>query len=112
MPFITVKIPKKELEMDIEKLAEAIAEKAGIKLDRVNLMIEYFDGKTLIRGHRKDYPLVQIASGDGNGLEFLQNIIRSSAYSVEDQLGLPRNSVTAYFNVVKDKCIFKDGKFK
>jgi phenylpyruvate tautomerase PptA (4-oxalocrotonate tautomerase family) len=112
MPFITVKIPKKEMKLDVEKLGKDISQKANLELGRVNLMIEYFDKDTMYKGAGNDYPAVHLAAGAGNGQDFIQNLAKTTANLVEEQLGLPENSIPAYCHPIEKGYLLFNGEFR
>jgi|LGOV01.1.fsa_nt_gb phenylpyruvate tautomerase PptA (4-oxalocrotonate tautomerase family) len=112
MPFITVKVPKKEMKLDVAKLGKDISEKANLEIHRVNLMVEYFDKDTMFKGAGNDYPAVHLAAGAGNGLEFIQNLAKTTANLVEEQLGLPENSMFAYCHPIEKGYLLVGGEFR
>ena len=112
MPFITVKVPRKEMQLDIEKLGNDISKKTNLEIGRVNLIIEYHDKNTFFKGAENDYPAVHLAAGAGNGEEFIQNLAKATANLVEEQLELPENSVFAYCHPIEKGYLMVNGEFR
>jgi phenylpyruvate tautomerase PptA (4-oxalocrotonate tautomerase family) len=112
MPFITVKVPKKEMKLDIAKLGNDISEKANLEIHRVNLMVDYYDEDTFFKGADNDYPVVHLAASAGNGIDFIQNLAKTTATLVEEQLELPANSVFAYCHPIEKGYLIVNGEFR
>lgn len=112
MPFITIKVPKKEMKLDAQKLGKNISEKANLEIHRVNLIIEYHDNDTFFKGANNDYPIVHLAAGAGNGQEFIQTLAKATANLVEKELKLAENSVLAYCHPIEQGFLLVNGEFK
>ena len=94
MPFVTIKIPNKKYELDIEKLGQDISLQTPLELTRVNVILTLMDKETFFRGNASDYPIVIVEAGAGNGKNFIQKLLQVSTRLVEKQLNLPENSIT------------------
>lgn len=109
MPYITVKLPKEEYKIDIVKLAKDISEKADLEMNRINLILEYFNKDTFYKGIGNDFPAVHIEAGSRNGKEFIQNLMKVTVQLVEEQLNLEKNCITGYSHPIEEGYLFLRG---
>ena len=66
MPCIVIKAKKTDIQADISGLARELSEKTGINMERINIIVDYFDISEAFIGSNKDQLIITLWISETN----------------------------------------------
>jgi phenylpyruvate tautomerase PptA (4-oxalocrotonate tautomerase family) len=112
MPCIVIRAKKTETKADIGGLARELSEKTGIGIERINIIVDYFDPTDAFIGSNKDQLIITIWISETNEPGLIKSLSQTIAALAERYFGKEANSTAVMCNLVREGYMFINNQFK
>jgi len=112
MPCIVIKAKKTDNKVDINGLARDISGKTGISIERINIIVDYFDASEAFIGSNKDYLIITLWISETNEQSFIRFLAQTIAASAEKYFGKEANTAAMMCNLIRDGYMFLNNQFR
>jgi len=101
MPCIVIRANKTDTMPDISGLARELSEKTGISIERINIIVDYFDISEAFIGSNKDHLIITLWISETNDQSFIRFLAQSIAESAEKYFEKEANSTAVMCNLIR-----------
>lgn len=112
MPCIIIKSFKTDKPLDTEKFTKEVASFAEINVDRVNVIVDYYQDSDFYSGSLSNSPIVFIFISEKNGKDFVQKLCKVVSNLVEKHFSVPKDSIAVFCNTAREGYFLVNGYFK
>jgi len=101
MPFITIQTKKSNNKINIEEFGRTLSHNMKISLDRINIIVKYFEEEDVFFGSGNDYIVISIWVSEVNEKEFIDDLFNEVKHLAGNLLN---NSfrISVICNIVKE----------
>jgi len=112
MPCIVIRANKTDNKPDINALAHEISEKTGISIERINIIVDYFDISEVFIGSNRDHLIITLWISEANDQSFIRSLAQTIAASAEKYFGKEANSTAVMCNLIKEGYMLLNNQFR
>lgn len=112
MPCIVIRAKKTDAKIDINGLARELSEKTGISIERINIIVDYFDISETFIGSDKDHLIITLWISENNEQSFIRFLAQSIAESAEKYFGKEANSAAVMCNLIREGYMLLNNQFR
>ncbi|NLM45115.1 MAG: hypothetical protein GX201_14085 [Clostridiales bacterium] len=112
MPCIVIRAKKTDTMPDISGLAHEISEKTGISIERINIIVDYFDISEAFIGSNKDYLFITLWISETNEQSFIRFLAQTIAATAEKYFGKEANSTAVMCNLIREGYMLLNNHFR
>jgi len=112
MPCIVIRSNKTDTKPDISGLAREISEKTGISIERINIIVDYFDISDAFIGSNKDHLIITLWISEANDQSFIRSLAQTIAASAEKYFGKEAKSAAVMCNLIREGYMLLNNQFR
>ncbi|SHJ01735.1 hypothetical protein [Lutispora thermophila] len=112
MPCIVIRARKTNTQADISGLTRELSEKTRISIERINIIVDYFDISEAFIGSNKDHLIITLWISETNDQSFIRFLAQSIAASAEKYFGKEANSTAVICNLIKEGYMLLNNQFR
>lgn len=112
MPCIVIRAKKTDAKADIGGLARELSEKTGIGIERINIIVDYFDTSEAFIGSNRDHLIITLWISETNEQSFIKFLAQTIAASAEKYFGKEANSTAVMCNLIREGYMLLNDQFR
>jgi hypothetical protein len=112
MPCIVIKAKKTDIQADISGLARELSEKTGINMERINIIVDYFDISEAFIGSNKDQLIITLWISETNEQSYIRFLAQTIAALAEKYFGKEANSAAVMCNLIREGYMLLNNQFR
>lgn len=112
MPCIIIRAKKTDTHADIRGLASELSEKTGISIERINIIVDYFDKSEVFIGSNKDHLIITLWISETNDQDFIRFLAQTIAALADKYFGKEPNSAAVMCNLMREGYMFINNQFR
>jgi hypothetical protein len=101
MPCIVIKAKKTDIQADISGLARELSEKTGINMERINIIVDYFD-----------ILIITLWISETNEQSYIRFLAQTIAALAEKYFGKEANSAAVMCNLIREGYMLLNNQFR
>lgn len=111
MPCIIIRSIKKEHPVDIRSFAHDISELTGINIERISIIVEYYDKEDYFSGSDQEQIIITVNISKNNDPEFIKQLLIIIASLAERYFNRRKKSIAIMCNLIEKGHLFINNKF-
>lgn len=112
MPCIMIKTRKPEFKIDIKGFGLELSEKMEINVERVNIIIDYFDESDTFFGNKADITIFNLYLSETNDMYFNKRLMQNITALAEKYFSKERKNIAVMCNLIREGHMFLNDQFK
>jgi len=111
MPCIIIRAKKSEHIPNLEGLSEELADKLSLDINKINILVEYFDEQNQFTGMNPQKLIIALYASKSHEKSFIKNLMESIAELSEKYFNRPKGSAEIMCHLIESGQLFADNKF-
>ncbi|SCZ06000.1 hypothetical protein [Alkaliphilus peptidifermentans] len=112
MPCINIRLRREGVQLDIKGFAHKLAQQMDIEVERINIIVDYYDETDAFMGSNADQLIIILWISERNEKQFIKNLVKSTADLAKKYFHKEGRSTAVMCNLIKEGHLFISNQIK